>query len=80
MTAGTQRRPKRLLAVAGAAALSLIALTACTGAGSGDKPAAVDGGGIGTAKKHVKITMMSNDVFAQLWQDQLVPEFNMEFP
>ncbi|GAB3574297.1 ABC transporter substrate-binding protein [Leifsonia lichenia] len=80
MTAGTKRRPKRLLAVAGAAALSLIALTACTGTGSSDKPSAVDGGGIGTAKKHVKITMMSNDAFAQQWQDQLVPEFNKEFP
>jgi len=54
-------------------------LSACgTSANTGDK--AVDGGGLGTAKNHVKITMMSNDAFAQQWQEKLVPEFNKDFP
>ncbi|PDQ36206.1 MAG: sugar ABC transporter substrate-binding protein [Candidatus Lumbricidophila eiseniae] len=72
-------RHGRLIAVAAAAALSLLILTACDGSGAKETSAA-DGGGVGTAAAHVKITMMANDAFAQQWQDKLVPEFNKEFP
>ncbi|MFC9559962.1 ABC transporter substrate-binding protein [Agromyces sp. NPDC056965] len=57
--------------------MSVLALSACSG--SNDAPAA-DGGGLGTADQHVEITMMSNDAFAQVWQEQLVPEFNEKYP
>ena len=74
-------RVRRLLGIAAVAATA-VALTACgtSGSDSTATPAAIDGGGLGTADKHVKITMMSNDAFAQVWQKQLVPEFNKKYP
>ncbi len=65
------------IALAGVAGLSMVALSAC---GAPSQNGAEDGGGLGTADKHVQITMMSNDAFAETWQDQLVPEFNKEYP
>lgn len=70
-------RGARLVAIVGVAAVSMVALTAC---GSGKDEPEAGGGGVGTADKHVKITMMSNDAFAQQWQDTLVPEFNKAYP
>ncbi|WP_223692481.1 ABC transporter substrate-binding protein [Leifsonia poae] len=78
MNKSVRMRRARAGFAAGAAVLSLMAFTACSG--TSETPAKVDGGGVGTAAKHVKITMMANDAFAQQWQDQLVPEFNKEFP
>src|SRR6218665_3277589 len=79
MNKSVHMRCGRLIAVAGATALSLLVFTACGGSGA-QETSAVDGGGLGTAAAHVKITMMANDAFAQQWQDKLVPEFNKEFP
>lgn len=59
-------------------ALSMFAVSACSGGSSQGAP--VEGGGLGTAEEPVQITMMSNDAFAKQWQDQLVPEFNKQFP
>ena len=70
-------RVRRLLGIAAAVTATAAALTACSGDDGGT---ASDGGGLGTAEKHVKITMMSNDAFAQQWQEQLVPEFNKKYP
>ncbi|WP_314147081.1 sugar ABC transporter substrate-binding protein [uncultured Leifsonia sp.] len=70
-------RVRRLLGIAAALTATAAALTACSGDDGGT---ASDGGGLGTAEKHVKITMMSNDAFAQQWQEQLVPEFNKKYP
>jgi len=73
-------RVSRVLGMVAVAAAA-VALTACVPSGDdGATPAAKDGGGLGTADKHVKITMMSNDAFAQAWQTQLVPEFNKKYP
>lgn len=73
-------RVRRSLGVAVAvAATAAIALTGCS-AGGTTASTKTDGGGLGTAAKHVKITMMSNDAFAQAWQEQLVPEFNKKYP
>lgn len=72
------RRGWRRTALLGTALLSAAALTACSS--SDDGGSTPDGGGLGTADQHVEITMMSNDAFAQQWQDELVPEFNKEFP
>lgn len=66
---------KRLMAAA--IGLSLVALGGC---GSDSGSPSEDGGGLGTAEQHVKITMMANDAFAKQWQDKLVPEFNKDFP
>ncbi|UAJ80005.1 sugar ABC transporter substrate-binding protein [Leifsonia sp. ZF2019] len=72
------RSGRRALGAALAAAVALAGLTAC---GSDERTSApADGGGLGTAEKHVAITMMSNDAFAQQWQEQLVPEFNKKYP
>ncbi|WP_348789025.1 sugar ABC transporter substrate-binding protein [Leifsonia sp. NPDC080035] len=71
-------RVRRLLGIAAAFTATAAALTACSGEDGGTK--AADGGGLGTAEKHVAITMMSNDAFAQQWQEQLVPEFNKKYP
>jgi ABC-type glycerol-3-phosphate transport system substrate-binding protein len=57
--------------------LSLVALSGC---GSDPGSPSKDGGGLGTADQHVKITMMANDAFAKQWQEKLVPEFNKDFP
>lgn len=69
-------RSIRKTVLAGVAGLGVVALTAC----GAQSPAPEGGGGLGTAEQHVKITMMSNDAFAETWQDKLVPEFNKEFP
>lgn len=77
-----RKHSQGVVALAGAVILSVFALTACSsGAASttGTGPKLV-GGGVGTASSHVKITMMSNDAFAQQWQTTLVPEFNKEYP
>ncbi|QPZ39355.1 ABC transporter substrate-binding protein [Paramicrobacterium chengjingii] len=67
---------RRAASVVVVAAVGVSALTAC----GSSSDAAEDGGGLGTADKHVKITMMSNDAFAETWQEQLVPEFNKAYP
>jgi multiple sugar transport system substrate-binding protein len=36
--------------------------------------------GLGTADKPVEVRIMANDAYANLWQEQLVPLFNQEFP
>jgi ABC-type glycerol-3-phosphate transport system substrate-binding protein len=74
-------RVHRMLGIVAVAAAT-VALSACgtSGGDSTAKPAALTGGGLGTADKHVKITMMSNDAFAQAWQTKLVPEFNKTYP
>lgn len=71
----TQRFP-RGSALTGIASIGALLLTACGGPAASPE----DGGGLGTAEEHVQITMMSNDAFAQTWQDQLVPEFNKKYP
>lgn len=71
-------RVRRLSGLVAAAAAAAVVLSACSGADT--KEPAADGGGLGTADKHVKITMMSNDAFAQAWQEQLVPEFTKKYP
>ncbi|WP_350348881.1 sugar ABC transporter substrate-binding protein [Agromyces sp. G08B096] len=68
---------RRAVALGIAVAASLTALTACSPSGGDPSPG---GGGLGTAEEHVEITMMSNDAFAQQWQDELVPEFNKAYP
>lgn len=69
--------PRRVVLVAAIGVTALV-LSAC-GTAAAPK-SAVHGGGLGTAKNHVKITMMSNDAFAQQWQQKLVPEFNKDYP
>ncbi|SDT34511.1 extracellular solute-binding protein [Microlunatus soli] len=73
------RSPSRLsrrTALLGLGALGAgAALTGCDDDRSG--PAA---DGLGTPDQHVQLTMMSNDAFAETWQDELVPEFNKDFP
>lgn len=71
-------RLRRLLGAAVATAAFAATLTACSA--DDTQTASSGGGGIGTADKHVSITMMSNDAFAQAWQEQLVPEFNKKYP
>lgn len=74
-TSPTRRWPGRSV-LAGAAGIGALLLTSC-----GGPPASkADGDGLGTADHHVQVTMMSNDAFAQTWQDQLVPEFNKKYP
>lgn len=75
--ANRHHRRRRVALVTSAVLASAYALSGCSAAG-GD--AGTDGGGLGTAEKHVQITMMSNDAFAQQWQEQLVPEFNKKYP
>lgn len=78
MVHATRRRRWRRSALLSSAMIgSIVALTACSG--GADQPDAA-GGGLGTAERHVEITMMSNDAFAQQWQDELVPEFNKKYP
>lgn len=72
----TKRRFPRGAALISALGVGTLILTAC----NNSTAAAEDGGGLGTAEEHVQITMMSNDAFAQTWQDQLVPEFNKKYP
>ena len=72
----TKRRFPRGAALISALGVGTLILTAC----NNSTAAAEDGGGLGTAEEHVQITMMSNDAFAQTWQDQLVPEVNKKYP
>lgn len=73
----TRRASLRRSATAGIAGISIITLAAC-GSTAATEPQ--DGGGLGTAEEPVEITMMSNDAFAETWQEQLVPEFNKAYP
>lgn len=70
------RRWPRGSVLTGVAGIGALLLTACGGPPTSD----TDGDGLGTADHHVQITMMSNDAFAQTWQDKLVPEFNKKYP
>jgi multiple sugar transport system substrate-binding protein len=36
--------------------------------------------GLGTADKPVEVRIMANDAYSNVWQEQLVPLFNQEFP
>lgn len=78
MTSRDRTRLRRRLTATGIVALSVIALSACSM--TSETADGASGGGVGTPEKHVQITMMANDAFAQPWQEQLVPEFNKEFP
>ncbi|GAA3875044.1 extracellular solute-binding protein [Leifsonia kafniensis] len=79
MNHGNGRRMRRTLIAGGVTAALALSLGGCATA-SNDAPAAVDGGGLGTADKPVEITMIANDGYAKQWQENMVPEFNKEFP
>ncbi|WP_224760675.1 sugar ABC transporter substrate-binding protein [Salinibacterium sp. ZJ450] len=69
------RRRRALLAAGATVAAASLILAGC--ASTSDAPSA---GGLGTADEPVEITLLSNDAYASQWQDQLVPEFQKEFP
>ena len=72
-------RRRRLALVAGATlAVSSLLLAGC--ASGGDTPAAVDGGGLGTAEEPIDLKILVNDAYASQWQDALVPEFKKDYP
>lgn len=77
-TTPQRRRHFRRSAVALAvSALTVVSLAACSGGSGATSP---EGGGVGTADEPIEIRVLANEAFAKAWQDQLVPEFNKEFP
>lgn len=59
-------------------AVSALLLAGCTSGASTEVGA--DGGGLGTAEDPIDLKILVNDAYASQWQEQLVPEFNKEYP
>lgn len=73
-----QRRTRSRLIGAGALAVTGVLLAGCAGGGGAASDA--DGGGLGTADDKLHLKLLVNDAYASQWTDELVPEFQKDYP
>lgn len=57
--------------------MSALLLAGCS---SSTEAGPADGGGTGTAEEPIDLKVLVNDAYAAQWTEQLIPEFNKDFP
>lgn len=77
MTHRQTSRSRRVMLLAGTAvSLSALLLAGCSSSPEGS----ADGSGVGTADAPIELKLLVNDAYAAQWQEQLVPEFQKDYP